>query len=147
MAPKNVDPSVVVENPEGASYQFIGGAVLPFDPESGAITGEAVAVTDSHAGDEKSESSAEVFRRAAPVRQPKPAPVQPMPRLAPAGTALTGPNQVVRAAKARVKELRAFLRASATAVKKAEKELRELERLVSAAKRPLAPVRDIRRSG
>jgi hypothetical protein len=54
----------------------------------------------------------------------------------------SSPRGVVRAAKARIKELRTFLREA----KKAEKELRELERLVAAAKKPLAPVRDIRRT-
>ena len=52
------------------------------------------------------------------------------------------PGGVIKAARARIKELRAFLRSA----KKAEKELRELERLVAAAKKPLASVRDIRRS-
>lgn len=52
------------------------------------------------------------------------------------------PGEVVKAAKARIKELRAFLREA----KKAEKELKELERLVDAAKKPLAAVRDLRRT-
>lgn len=53
------------------------------------------------------------------------------------------PREVVKAARARIKELRAFMREAA----KAKKELTELERLVAAAKgKQLAPVRDIRRS-
>jgi hypothetical protein len=58
-------------------------------------------------------------------------------------TGLSGtPNQVLRGARARIKELRAFLKQA----DKARKELQELERLVAAAKKPLAPVRDIKRS-
>lgn len=140
MARANVDTSIVVENPEGISYQSIGGAILPCDLESGQLTGGAVAIADSHAGDDQSEKNAEIFRRAAPVPAPRQAARVP----APTPLVLTGsPNQIVRAAKARIKELTAFLRAA----KKAEKELNELKRLVAAAKRPLAPVRDIRRSG
>jgi len=63
-------------------------------------------------------------------------------RIVPRSTTGVSPASVVKAAKSRVKELRAFLREA----KKAEKELRELERLIAAAKKPLAPVREIRRS-
>jgi microsomal dipeptidase-like Zn-dependent dipeptidase len=54
----------------------------------------------------------------------------------------SSPRGVVKAAKARVKAIRAELKN----MKALQKELAELERLIDAAKKPLAPVRDIRRS-
>ncbi len=52
---------------------------------------------------------------------------------------LTGPREVVRAAKARAKDIRAELRH----MKALQKELTELERLIAAAKKPVAAVRPI----
>lgn len=85
--------------------------------------------------------AAEMARRA-PVSAP--AAAAPEHYAQPAPTKSFGsvsPATVVKSAKARIKELRAFLRTA----KKAEKELKELERLVAAAKRPLAPVESIRK--
>lgn len=84
----------------------------------------------------------QVPARPAAARHLLPASVAPAAPSSATPSAPLTPGALLKQAKGRIKELRAFLRTA----KKAELELKELERLVAAAKKPLAPVRDIRRS-
>ena len=56
-----------------------------------------------------------------------------------AAAPITSPGAVIKAAKARVTQIRAELRN----MKRLQKELTELERLITAAKKPVAAVRNI----
>lgn len=132
---------VVAENPEGVSYQSLGGAIVPFDLATGAITGDPVTTGASRAADEKSQALADVLH-ARPVVRREAANAQPAAPVA-QRSAPIGPRDVVRAAKARIKEIKSELRNHGAL----KRELAELERLVQAAKKPVASVRELRRSG
>lgn len=130
---------VVRENPEGVSYTSLGGAIIPIDMATGQHIGAPVAVREARAADDKSAAVAESLHRSAP-QAPERAPVAaPQKRAA----STIGPRDVVRAAKARIKDIKAELRTHAAL----KRELAELERLVAAAKKPVATVRELRRSG
>ena len=131
-------------NPEGACLQLGGdGQIRP------------VGQTSEHFGT-SANPAASVVVKAAPAMPEVSAPPTPSPdagkrnpltydfqtRTSPLALDAVSPRGVVKAAKARVRAIRAELRN----MKALQKELAELERLIQAAKKPLAAVRDIRRS-
>lgn len=141
--------TVLVHAPnEGVQYTPFGA--FPLDTATPLYSGDfAPSVAPKHQVEAKTdvEGLDEYIRRRMQIAD-APAPVvqsasrQDVTRDTSTTAMALSPANVVKAAKSRIKELRAFLRQA----KKAEKELRELERLVDAAKKPLAAVRDIRRS-
>lgn len=131
--------SIVTQRPENQGYQSIGGLVLPTDLDTGQITGAPVA-TNARRGarDDGTQSQAPAPSVAAPVERPASAAPQASEK------PLTGPGEIVKAARARVKQIRAELKKH-TALKK---ELAELERLIAAAKAKPAPkVRSLKAAG
>lgn len=116
-----------------AGYQFYGGAILPLgvdpvalgDPEK-AMDGFALTPAPTH---EASERTVFVTHASGPL----PAARASVP---------LRPGDVLRAAKARVKEIRVELRHHA----RLERELVELERLIAAATKPPASVTRLSRT-
>jgi hypothetical protein len=134
---------IVRNNAPDQSYQMIGGAILPCDLDTGHLTGTAIAALDCGSADDKSERVAQSLRQnvIAPPAATVPLAAQRKPQK-PVKPGF-GPGQVVRSAKERIRVIKAELKHHEAL----KRELAELERLVSAAKRPVAIVRDIRRSG
>ena len=116
----------------GVGFEFAGGAIVPLgtpylgatdEPLPGAVTREAAAFVPPTPG----QSPAPVASFASVAQPPS----------------INGPRAVLKAACARVKEIRAELRR----MKALQKELAELERLLKAARqKPQAPVRALRAS-
>lgn len=112
----------------GQGFQFTPFGITALGDASGAV-GDEMVPADARAFNVPEREIVEH----APIPQLPPAPVrQP-------ATFQLGPGGVVKAAKARAKEIRAELKR----LKALSKELEELERLITAAKRPVAAVRAI----
>ena len=119
---------------EGRAFQYIGGAIVEMHQD-----GTLMADPGYHDPDKPLPGA--VVR--ASVEAPTAPRVEPEEVIAPSRAAsaapITSPGAVLKAAKARVAQIRAELRN----MKRLQKELGELERLITAAKKPVAIVRNI----
>jgi hypothetical protein len=122
------------------------GQAILFTPDGPvAFPADSKVMLVAQEGDPEKMSGAAVHRyiqREEPIATP---PQQSLPFVAAqppepvASIPITSPGGVLKAAKARAQQIRAELRN----MKRLEKELAELERLIAAAKKPVAIVRNI----
>lgn len=126
---------------EGQGFQFCGGVIVPMRPDGTLMADPGFETGATHAGAVSRHVDDEVMQppprrlvqQSAPSHQAHQAPI------AYAAEGM-GPRDVVKAAKARATAIRTELRA----MKRLEKELAELDRLIAAAKqKPVALVRNI----
>jgi uncharacterized protein with von Willebrand factor type A (vWA) domain len=116
---------------EGQAFMFTPGGAIPM-----AQDGTPLATT----GASTTEMSPGTVRRGAQTMLALPDLAPRVSELTPPSTTALRPKDVVKAAKARVREIRAELRH----MKRLEQQLGELERLIAAAKhKPVALVRNI----
>lgn len=126
---------------DGAGYQFSPFGILPIGTSIAPTSDDAAPAAVPQSQMPAPSSALAPFVPPVPVADPRITPAELKPLIDLKATVSSSPREVIRAARARVKELKQELRVLAAR----KRELEELERLLRAAKqRPEPKVRALR---